>query len=170
MPDAPDHPFRRLLNAHGGVLWRIAGAYARTRPDREDLYQDMLLHVWRALPSFRGDAAERTWLTRIAFNVALGAVRRRGVRATVDAPLAVEGAEAGGLDPADHAVRTDALGHLYAALARLPEVDRALVLLTLDDRPHAEIADVLGLSVSNVAVRLHRAKARLADLVADPVP
>ena len=129
VPDALDHQFRRLLDAHGGVLWRVAGAYTRTRPDREDLYQDMLLHVWRALPSFRGDAAERTWVTRIAFNVALGAVRRRTVRATVDAPAAVERAPSGGPDPADHAASADALGQLWAAVRQLSEVDRALVLL-----------------------------------------
>ena len=168
--DALDQRFRHLLDAHAGVMWRIAGAYARTRPDREDLYQEMLLHVWRALPSFRGDASERTWLTRIAFNVALGTVRREGVRATVDAPLAVEAAASDAPDPAAHTARADALGRLYDALAHLPEIDRALVVLTLEERPHAEIAETLGLSVSNVAVRLHRAKARLADLLADPVP
>ena len=168
--DALDQRFRRLLDAHAGVLWRIAGAYARSRPDREDLYQEVLLHVWRALPSFRGEARERTWLTRIAFNVALGVVRKDAVRATVDAPLAVEAAAADGPDPAAHATRADALGRLYDALARLPEIDRAVIVLTLDEQPHAEIAEALGLSVSNVAVRLHRAKARLASLVADPLP
>ncbi len=168
MPDALDAHFRYLLDAHAGVLWRIAGAYTRTRPDREDLYQEMLLHVWRALPSFRGEASERTWLTRIAFNVALGTVRREGVRATVDAPRAVEAAPSDLPDPAADMARADALGRLYDALARLPEIDRALVVLTLEERPHAEIAATLGLSVSNVAVRLHRAKATLAALVADP--
>ncbi len=162
--------FRRLLHAHSGVLWRIAGAYARTRPDREDLYQEMLLHVWRALPSFRGEASERTWLTRIAFNVALGTLRRDRARATVDAPLAVEAVASDTPDPSDHVAHTDALSRLYDALSRLPEIDRALVVLTLEERRHAEIAEILGLSVSNVAVRLHRAKAELAALVADPVP
>ena len=164
-----DDRFRHLLDAHGAALWRIAGAYAGTRPDREDLYQEMLLQVWRALPSFRGDASERTWLTRIAFNVALGAVRKRDVRRTVDAPAAVDALAADAPDPLAAADRADALDRLYAALRRLPQVDRALVVLSLEERPHAKIADVLGLSVSNVAVRLHRAKARLAALVSDPV-
>ncbi|GAB5536778.1 MAG: sigma-70 family RNA polymerase sigma factor [Rubricoccaceae bacterium] len=164
-----DTRFHQLHNAHADALWRIAGAYAKTRPDREDLFQEMLLHVWRALPSFRGDAAVRTWITRIAFNVALGAVRKRDVRDTVDAPSAIEEAPASSTDPFDAAAHNDALDQLYAALRTLPEVDRALVLLTLEERPHAEIADVLGLSVSNVAVRLHRAKAKLSDLVSGPV-
>ena len=165
-----DRRFHRLLDAHRGSLWRVAGAYARTQPDREDLYQEMLLQVWRALPSFRGDAAERTWLTRIAFNVALGAVRKRDARATVDAPAAVDGLADGAPDPLAAADRSDARERLAAAVRRLPEVDRALVVLSLEERPHAEIADVLGLSVSNVAVRLHRARQRLAALLADPVP
>ncbi len=164
-----DVRFQRLLDAHGPVLWRVAGAYARTRPDREDLYQEMLLQAWRALPSFRGEATERTWLTRIAFNVALGAVRKRDVRQTVDAPATVDALADDAPDPLAATDRADALGRLYAALRQLPEVDRALVVLSLDERSHAEIADVLGLSVSNVAVRLHRAKARLTALVSDPV-
>ena len=176
MPDSPpsrptdEDAFRRLLDAHGPALWRIAGAYARTRPDREDLYQEMLLQVWRALPSFRGEASERTWLTRIAFNVALGALRSRDARPVADAPAAVDAAPDHAPDPHAAADRRDALDRLFAAVRRLPEVDRALVVLSLEERPHAEIADVLGLSLSNVAVRLHRARRRLADLLADPVP
>lgn len=166
----PDDHFQRLLSDHGHALWRIAGAYTQTRPDREDLYQEILLQVWRALPSFRGDAAERTWLTRIAFNVALGAVRKRDVRATADAPEAVDALQASGPDPLSAADRSDALDQIYAAIRRLPEVDRALVVLSLEERPHAEIAEILGLSVSNVAVRLHRAKAKLTGLVSDPLP
>ena len=170
VPDASLEPrFRAALDAHGGVLWRIAGAYARTRPDREDLYQEMLLQVWRALPSFRGEAAERTWLTRIAFNVALGAARRADVRRTVDAPTAIDAA-AGEARPDLDAERGDAAARLHAALAGLAEVDRALVLMTLDARSHAEMADVLGLSVSNVGVRLHRAKKALAARLSDPLP
>lgn len=161
--------FRALLDAHGDVPWRVAGAYARTRPDREDLYQEMLLQTWRALPSFRGEAAERTWLTRIAFNVALGAARRDGVRRTVDAPAAVD-ATPGDARPDLDAERADASARLHAALAGLAEVDRALVLMTLDERSHAEMADVLGLGVSNVGVRLHRARRALAARLSDPLP
>lgn len=168
MPSLDDR-FAQLLDAHADVPWRIAGAYSRTAADREDLYQEMLLQTWRALPAFRGDAAPRTWLTRIALNVALGTVRRRDARPTSEAPAAVEAAPADAPSPADDAQRSDALARLYAAIRRLPEVDRALVVLALDETPHAEIGDALGLSVSNVGVRLHRAKKRLATLLADPV-
>ena len=170
MPDAADARFSALLNAHGGLLWRIAGAYSRTRPDREDLYQETLLQVWRALPAFRGDASERTWITRIAFNVALGTVRREAGRRTADAAEAVEAAPAPGPDPAEAVALADDVARLYAALGRLSEVDRALVLLALDGRSHAEMADVLGLSVVNVGVRLHRARRHLAGRLADPLP
>ena len=165
-----DRRFHRLLDAHADVAWRIAGAYARLHADREDLYQDILLHAWRALPAFRGDASERTWLTRVALNVALGTVHKREHRATVDAPAALDRAEGSFPDPSASADQSDASGRLYAALRRLPEIDRALVLLVLEERSHAEIADVLGLSTGNVAVRLHRAKARLASLLSDPIP
>ena len=172
LPAVPDLDtrFRHLHDAHADALWRIAGAYSRTRPDREDLFQEMLLQVWRALPSFRGEAAERTWMTRIAFNVALGAVRKREVRDTVDAPSAIVEAVASSSGPLGDATRVDALERLYTALRQLSEIDRALVVLSLDERPHAEIADILGLSVSNVGVRLHRARTALAALLADPLP
>jgi RNA polymerase sigma-70 factor (ECF subfamily) len=162
--------FRRLLDAHADAAWRIAGAYSRTRLDREDLYQDILLHAWRGLPSFRGDASERTWLTRVALNVALGTVRKRDIRTPVDAPLTVDQIESSFPDPSDSAEQSDALSRLYAALRQLSEIDRALVLLVFEERSHAEIADVLGISAGNVAVRLHRAKARLSTLLSDPIP
>ncbi|MEM0961911.1 MAG: sigma-70 family RNA polymerase sigma factor [Bacteroidota bacterium] len=164
-----DAQFRQLLDAHGPALWRIAGAYA-SGPDREDLYQDILLQAWRSLPSFRGNASARTWLTRIAFNVSLGAVRRRDVRRTVDAPTRVEAAPSRLPPPDIDAARADALDRLYAAIRQLAEADRALVVLSLEERPHVEIAETLGLSVSNVAVRLHRARRQLADRLADLIP
>lgn len=160
-----DARFAALLDAHADVPWRIARAYTRTPADREDLYQEMLLQTWRALPAFRGDSAERTWLTRIALNVALGAVRTRDARPTTDAPTAVDEARDAAPDPATAAAHTDAVEQLYAAIRRLDDADRALVLLALDERPHAEIADVLGVRVGTVAVRLHRARARLAALL-----
>ena len=166
---ALDRRFRQILDAHGDAAWRIAGAYTRSRADRDDLYQDILLHAWRALPAFRGDASERTWLTRVALNVALGTVRKRTHRATMDAPSALEHTESGAPTPLDAADRSDALGRLHAALHALPEIDRALVLLVLDERTHAEIADILGLRVGTVAVRFHRAKAKLTTLLADPI-
>ena len=85
-------------------------------------------------------------------------------------PRCARPAEGSFPDPAASADQSDASDRLYAALRRLPEIDRALVLLVLEERIHAEIADVLGLSTGNVAVRLHRAKARLASLLSDTIP
>ena len=164
-----DRRFRLILDAHADAAWRIAGAYTGSRADREDLYQDMLLHAWRALPRFRGEASERTWLTRVALNVALGTVRKRKHRATVDDPAALDSTKSTTLTPLDAADRSDALARLDAALHALPEIDRALVLLVLDERTHAEIAGILGLRVGTVAVRFHRAKAKLSTLLADPI-
>lgn len=165
-----DALFAHLLDDHRDLLWRVCCLYADTRPDQEDLFQDVLVQVWRSLSAFRAEAKVSTWLYRIALNTALSALRARSVRASPDVPLRVAAAPDPGPDPATQTAQRDAVARLYAALNQLSALDRALVAMMLDGCAHREIADVLGLSVSNVGVRLHRARRRLARLLDDTVP
>lgn len=148
--------FLDLLEAHQGVIRKVAAVYGRDRQDREDLFQEITLELWRAFPSFRGEAAVSTFLYRVALNTALLRLRRGGSRPRPEpgVPLAdVAAREAGQPD--------DEVERLYAAIRELAPLDRALVLMVLEERSHAEIAAVTGLTPSNVGVRLHRCRERL---------
>ncbi|MGH8217441.1 MAG: RNA polymerase sigma factor [Steroidobacteraceae bacterium] len=148
--------FRELLKADYGRLRRIARSYASER-DREDLLQEILLQLWRALPSFEGRANRSTWVYRIALNTALGALRKRYAQPATqtmshDRLLPLAPVSAG--DPVD----ADEL--LENFLAVLEPLDRAVLMLSLDDLQYTDIAGVTGLSVNAVGIRLNRIKHR----------
>lgn len=161
--------FDAWIAAHGAIVLRTARAFARGA-DRDDLEQELLLAVWRAIPAYRGDASVATFLYRVAHNAALTwrrAERGRGERElrVVD-ELARQGTAgysaglAGDELAGDEARR---LEQAYEAIRELPALDRALVLLSLDGISYAEMAAIHGLSVNHVGVRLSRARRLLAS-------
>jgi len=148
--------FQAWIGAHLGVLHRIARAFA-TGADQQDLLQELLVTVWRAGPSFRGESAPATFIFRVAHNRALtwrrGETRRR-LRAEAYQRLRVD--EESGEEPL--------LERLYAAIRQLEPLDRSLVLLSLEGQSYADIAALHGLSESNVGARLSRARQKLVHL------
>ncbi len=152
MPPTIDH----IIATYGPVLWPVCLGYARDEPEARDLLQEVYVNVWRRLDGFRGEAALKTWLYRVAVNTCL-MHRRKRVLKTVD------------LDQADacHEPASDnpQLATLRAAIRRLPRRDRLLILLYLEDLSYGEISAVTGESTSNVGVRLHRIRKTLTQLV-----
>jgi len=151
---------RRWLAAHRGILVRISRAWATGPGDDEDLFQEIVLALWRSLPAFRGEARESTWIYQVALHVALArrwAARRRPAAESIDGDHEprIDGQAA-----ADQRARWQAV---LRALRGLPEIDRAVLLLALEGATQQEIADVLGVSPGTAGVRLHRARRRLAE-------
>lgn len=151
-----------LVRANEGRLRRLCRVYARGESAEADLYQDILLELWRSLPSFEGKSSAGTWLYRVALNTALGRRRRRRTReeARLDEDDPVRAPEP--RRPDEEWEDRRRLDRLYAAIDRLDELDRALVLLSLEGQSYREMARVLGISESNVGVKLHRIRKRLA--------
>lgn len=153
---------RRWLTEHRGILMRISRAYAADPADEEDLRQEILMALWRALPSFRGDAKASTWIFQVALNVALSRRRSAGRRPHA-APLdtaqepSVDGEQAAEQRLQWHAV--------LRALRTMTPVDRAILLLALEGASQQDMADVLGLTVNHAGVKLHRARRRLTALL-----
>jgi len=149
--------FLDLLVENQGILHKVCALYATDATDREDLRQEIVLALWRAWPTFRGEARVSTWMYRVALNVAMLRARRRGARREVaieDEPPARAGRDEDG----DEGARL-----LHACIRELVEVDRAIVLLHLEKHGYDEIAALTGLTRSNVSVRLVRLKARLRE-------
>lgn len=161
MPPTPP-PFAELLERHRGILAKVAGSYARQREDREDLMQEIAAQLWRAWPSYDPARPFSTWMYRIALNVAISQLRGR-MRAPALAETA-EGTLDALADPAPHdPERSQQLERLYRFIHALPPLERALMLLYLEERPQREIAEVLGLSETNVATKIGRLKTRLRN-------
>ncbi|HEX6883609.1 MAG TPA: sigma-70 family RNA polymerase sigma factor [Planctomycetota bacterium] len=143
------------LRRHAGLIHRVARAYGRDAAEREDVVQEIAVQLWRALARLDPGRRESTWVYRIALNVAISHARREGRhRAGSEEPLFTLAAPAAA-EPG-HEVEL-----LQACIAELGPLEKALVLLHLDGNDHAAIAEVLGLSVSNVGTKLQRTRARL---------
>jgi RNA polymerase sigma factor (sigma-70 family) len=161
MVEDADQQFDRLLAANGPALARLAASYTNTTSDRDDLLQEIALAVWQALRRFRGECSERTFLYRIAHNrgIAWLARNRSAVARTgeeVDAPDPAPDPETG-LEQEQTAER------LRRAIRGLPVAYRQVITLTLEGLGYGEIADVLGISESNVGARLSRARQMLRE-------
>ncbi|MCP3917225.1 MAG: RNA polymerase sigma factor [bacterium] len=156
--------FVNQLHEHQRIVRRICAVYAARSEEREDLFQEIVMQLWRSWPSFRGDSSFATWAYRVALNTAL--FRRRKQAAERIVPARDDGggleAEPAASEP-DVAEAKEGVELLYDCIRKLRELDRAIVLQHLEARPHAEIAEFAGLSVGNVAVRLHRIKTKLRE-------
>ena len=159
--------FLQLVHEYDARLRRICRVYAADDDARSDLYQDILVQLWRSLPSYAGAASAGTWLYRIALNTALDGVRRRSVRRRGQ-PFVKEALHPQRVTrPDEHVERKQANARLHEAIERLEPVDRALVLLLLEERSYQEMSEILGISVSAVGVRLHRAKKKLGQWLSE---
>ncbi len=163
--EEPDLRLRRLLAEHARPLERIAASYARSASDREDLLQDFAVALWTALPGFRGECSEKTFVLRIAHNRALTFLAKRG-----PVSEAVEDHEdsvvaSSGKNPAIAYERRERGSRLFAAARALPVGHRQVVTLLLEGLSHREIGEVLGTTENNVAVRANRARAALRVLL-----
>ena len=155
--------FKALLTVHGSSLSRLAGSYVRGHSDRDDLLQEILVAIWRALPRFRGECSDRTFVFRIAHNRAITYITgRRLPLADDESEIEIEDARP---NP-EQALSTEQQGRrLMNAVQSLPVNQRQVVTLMLEGFSYAEIADVLGITETNVGARLTRARQTLRHLL-----
>jgi RNA polymerase sigma-70 factor (ECF subfamily) len=152
-----------LLAAHGPGVGRVAGLYARGAADRADLVQEIWFGVWRALPGFRGECSERTFVFRVAHNRGIShSMARRRDHVELDAAGELVDLAPG---PERLTEQEQARARLFAAVRRLPPSLREPVALKLEGFSDREIAEVLGITENNAAVRLTRARAALRTLL-----
>jgi len=156
--------FNAWLRDHAGILHHVANAFA-TGADRHDLMQELMLALWRAIPAFRAASLPSTFIYRVTHNAALTWKRaERGHRRRLDQFHELQPADEFA-DDASADSPTDKLELLYTAIRALEPLDRSLVLLQLDGVSYAQIADIHGLSESNVGVRLNRIKQKLTAII-----
>lgn len=152
--------FLRLVEQHRGIIRKVAAGYARGVADQHDLTQEIMLQLWKAYPRYSADRPFSTWMYRIALNVGISFLRRntRPGRQTValdevDRELAHEPTGTPELD--------ERVALLQSIIARFDPLNRALLLLYLDDHSYRDIAAILGITETNVATKLSRLKERL---------
>ena len=158
--------FMTWLGEHSSSVMKVARAYTLTSEECQDLAQEILLQAWRSLPKFEGKASAATWFYRVALHTAMNWHRKdRPRRASQQPLLEVQTLATEGTDSAEQIQQRETVEQLYQAIVQLPKTDAALVLLYLDELSYREMAEVLGISQSNVGVKLNRAKKALHELM-----
>jgi RNA polymerase sigma factor (sigma-70 family) len=158
--------FLELIQANKGILYKISVSYCRNASDREDLIQEMVYQLWKSADRFDDHFKFSTWMYRIALNVAISFYRKSnagGVRVELGAHLEEgfsEPSAAEGFNGPEGPL-ADRIEVLQRFIASLGELDKALMILYLEERSYKEIAEVLGLTETNVATKLSRIKGRL---------
>ncbi len=153
--------YQSSILPYAAIIIKICRAYTNSQEDFEDYYQEVCLQIWRSRDSFRDESKWSTWIYRISLNVCLTLLKKNKNKKHryVSDQLPDEMIE-------DSQVFSDeALNHLYEAIKHLSEVDRAVILLYLDEKSYQEIAEIIGTNPNNIGVRINRIKERLKKLL-----
>lgn len=154
--------FGELIERHRGIVFKVANTYAWHPDDRDELAQEIAAQLWRAFPGYDAQRSFSTWMYRIALNVAISHVRSTSHRdkhaVSMDETLHDVADENGSDHETDQQVRA-----LRRFIAQLDKLSRALLLLYLEDHSYREIADILGITETNVATKISRLKQRIRN-------
>ena len=150
--------FRNIIEQHKGILFKVARAYCLNEDDRQDLIQEMMIQIWQSINRFNNQIKISTWLYRISLNVAISFYRKNMARANKNTMLNEQTEQI----PTDDKTEEDQqLNLLEQFISELKEIDKALMILYLEDKSHAEIAEILGMTVSNVGTKIGRIKDKI---------
>lgn len=150
--------YKTFILPHAGIIIKICRAYTDSQEDFEDFYQEACLQIWKSRTAFQEKSKWSTWLYRVTLNVCLTLSKKNKNKAYAT-DVIDEGSEN------NRAFENEDLNLLYDAIKKLSEVDRAIILLHLEENPYKEIAAIIGTSANNIAVRINRIKKQLKELL-----
>lgn len=151
-----EHIFENWLHQYKVLIFKVVRAYAVTEMDTDDLFQEITIQIWHSVPTFRQESSVTTWIYRISLNTAIKWVRKEQKNHKAET-----------LDSIQHILRErkrpidERLAWLYEEINKLDEIDRSITLLLLDSFSYKEMADILGITESNVGVKINRIKKHL---------
>ncbi|MDQ6608533.1 MAG: RNA polymerase sigma factor [Bacteroidota bacterium] len=151
--------FERDIKEHKLLIYKVCRIYAYCTADREDLYQEIVLQLWNSYQKFRGEAKFSTWLYRVAINTAITGIRRQKkfIRSYEPSQLPV-------LADEKDENEQEQLNELYTAIEQLNQIEKAIVMLYLEDRSYEEMEEILGISNGTLRVKMNRIKEKLRQL------
>lgn len=162
MQSRPDqNEFIVLVNQHRGMLYKVCNLYCSSEYDKQDLFQEIVIQLWKAYPRFRGDSKFGTWLYRIALNTAISDLRKqkKHIQSVEPDQLPTEIQ-----DIQYNKDKEEKLQQLYRAIHQLPEIERGIVMLYLEDKSYEEMEEILGINQNNLRVKMNRIKEKLRKL------
>jgi len=152
--------FVNLINEHQGLIHKVCIMYENDREVRNDLFQEIVLQLWKSFPTFRGEAKISTWMYRIALNTAISGFRKETRKITTEDLREVHFNISESGDESE-----ENLQKLQWAIRQLNEIDRTMIMMALEEIPYEEIAETIGISQNNVRVRMNRTREKLRKLM-----
>jgi RNA polymerase sigma factor (sigma-70 family) len=150
--------FLALLEEHRKIFYKVASSYCRNPEDRRDLIQEIVAQLWRSFDRFDDRLRFSTWMYRIAMNVAISFYRSQSRRTRGTVPIEDSGLDLVAAEPEEV---SDDIRLLHQFISQLDELNKALIILYLDGNSYDTIAEILGISTTNVATKLSRIKDKL---------
>ena len=153
--------FAQLIEEHQGLIIKVSRLYTNTLEDEQDLFQEIVLQLWKSYDSFSGNSKISTWMYRVALNTAITMFRKKN-RSPKTSDYCENSLE-GIVQPTDD--KQQQIDLLYTLIKKLPKVERAIVMMYMEDLPYKEIADNLGISEVNARVKMNRLKKTLKEMM-----
>jgi len=153
--------YKASILPFSGIIIKICRAYTNTQEDFEDYYQEVCLQIWKSKDNFREKSEWSTWIYRISLNVCLTLLKKKKNK---DQHFASDSLPQEAT-VYNHAFADESINQLYDAIKQLSEIDRAVILLYLEEKSYQEIADIIGTNPNNIGVRIKRIKERLKKIL-----
>ncbi len=151
--------FSTLIEKHQAIIHKITMVYANGQSNREDLFQEICLQLWRSYPNFRNESKFSTWMYRVALNTAISTIRKTRT------DIHFEQLHDNDRMETETSDEKEQVKLLYRAISKLNRIDKAVILLWLEEKSYDEIASILGISKTNVSVKLVRIKHKLEEMI-----
>ena len=153
--------YKTSILPFSGIIIKLCRAYTNSQEDFEDYYQEVCLQIWRSKENFREESEWSTWVYRISLNVCLTLLKKKKNNRQHFVSDSLPAAET----EDNYAFSDEALNLLYDAIRKLSEIDRAIIMLYLEEKSYQEIADIIGTNPNNIGVRVKRIKIRLKKIL-----
>ncbi len=151
--------FLEHLEKSNRIIYKVCFIYCRNRSDINDMYQEIVLQLWKSYPAFKGKSALSTWIYRVALNTAITHIRKPAVIFETEEVPEIA------CDYESIADLSEDTKLLYKAISNLDRIEKAIILLWLEDRSYKEISETTGISVKYVSVKITRIKVKLASIL-----
>lgn len=151
------------IKPHAAIIIKICRAYSYSNEDFEDYYQEVCLQIWKSRENFKGNSQWSTWIYRIALNVCLSLSKNNNLKNQTFSRLKLDTSILA--EPNNNEINDEDINKLYDAIKQLSEIDRAIILLYLEEKKYFEIAEIIGTNANNIGVRIKRIKQRLYKLI-----
>jgi len=151
--------FLNVIESNKGILYKVANSYCRNNEDRKDLIQEIILQLWKSYDNYNETSKYSTWMYRISLNVAISFYRKENSRKRISNPLTTDILDFSDTETSEE--KETNFGILNQIISELNDLNKAVMLLYLEEKSYKEISEIIGITETNVATKIGRIKSKL---------